>query len=102
MDTMLVVILPVLLFTFGIILLIVLIVLGIKLIIMLEKVDRVVDNVEDKLNSLNSTFSLIDNVTDGIALFSDSIVNTLAGLVYKLFGKKKKKCKKEKEESIDE
>ncbi len=98
METTLDVILPVLLYTFGIILLIVLIVLGIRLIVMLEKVDRIVDNVEDKVNSLNGVFSLIDKTTDSIALFSDSIVNALAGVFHKLFGRRKKKRKLEKEE----
>ena len=40
--------LPVLLYVVGIILLIVLIILGIRLIQILNKVDRVVDNVEEK------------------------------------------------------
>ena len=39
-------ILPVLLYVFGIILLIVLIILGIRMIQVLDKVDRIVDNVE--------------------------------------------------------
>jgi len=84
-------ILPVLLYTFGIILLVVLIVLGIRLIFILNKVDRVVDNIEDKVNSLNGTFSIIDKVTDSIAMFSDTIVNSIASLVFKIFKKKKKK-----------
>lgn len=99
MDGTLNVILPVLLYIFGIILLIVLIVLGIRLIAMLEKVDRLVDNVEDKVNSLNGAFALIDKTTDSIALISDSIVNAIAGLIHKLVGKKNKK---KKEESIYE
>lgn len=101
MDSTLNVILPVLLYIFGIILLIVLIVLGIRLIVMLEKVDRLVDNVEDKVNSLNGAFALIDKTTDSIALISDSIVNAIAGLIHKLVGKKNKN-KKKKEESIYE
>lgn len=105
MDTMLDTVLPILLYTFGIILLIVLIVLVMQLIQTLKKVDKIVDNVEGKVNSLNGVFSLIDKTTDSIALFSDSIVNALASLVYKFVGKKKKK-KTEKiekeEESIDE
>ena len=104
MNTTLDIVLPVLLYTFGIILLIVLIILVIKLIMMLEKVDRIVDNGEGKVNSLDGLFMLIDKTTDSIALFSDSIVNALAGLVYRLFGKKAKKKKKhiEEEENVDE
>ena len=57
----------------------------------MKKVDRIVDNVDDKVNSLNGIFSLIDKTTDSIALFSDSIVNSLASLIYKFIGKNKKK-----------
>lgn len=89
--------LPVLLYTFGIILLIVLIILGIRLIMILDKFDRVVDNIEGKVNSLNSFFSIIDKATDSIALISDSVVNTVASLVFKIFKKKKGK-----EDDIDE
>ena len=97
MDSTLNMILPVLLCVFGIILLVVLIILGIRLIVMLEKVDRLVDNVENKVNSLNGAFALIDRTTDGIALISDSVVNAIAGLVHRLIGKKNRK-KKEKED----
>lgn len=89
--------LPVLLYTFGIILLIVLIILGIRLIIILDKFDRVVDNIEGKVNSLNGFFSIIDKAADSIALISDSVVNTVASLVFKIFKKKKGK-----EDDIDE
>lgn len=90
-------ILPVLLYTFGIILLIVLIILGIRLIMMLDKLDRVVDNIEGKVNSLNGFFSVVDKATDGIALISDSVVNTIASLIFRIFKKKKGK-----EDDIDE
>lgn len=102
METTLDVILPVLLYTFGIILLIVLIVLGIRLIVMLEKVDRIVDNVEDKVNSLNGAFSLFDKTIDSIALLSDSIVNALSGVVHKLFGRRKKRRKSEEDDDLYE
>lgn len=102
MDNTLNLILPVLLYVFGIILLIVLIVLGIKLIMMLGKVDRLVDNVEDKVNSLNRAFSLIDKTTDSIALLSDTIVNAIARLVHSLVGKKSNKKSKKEEEDTDE
>lgn len=102
MNTMLDVILPVLLYTFGIILVIVLIALVLQLIQILKKVDRIVENVDDKVNSLNGIFSLIDKTTDSIALFSDSIVNALASLVYKFIGKNKKKKKIKEEEYENE
>ena len=102
MNTMLDVILPVLLYTFGIILVIVLIILVLQLIQIMKKVDRIVENVDDKVNSLNGIFSLIDKTTDSIALFSDSIVNSLASIIYKFIGKNKKKKKLKEEECENE
>ncbi len=82
--------LTIFLYILGIILLIVLIVLGIKCIHVLNKVDRIVDNVEDKVTSLDGLFGVVDKVTDGIVLASDSIISSGADFLSKLFRKKKK------------
>jgi len=81
--------LPMMLYICGIILLIVLIVLGIKLIMILDKVDRVVDNVEQKVNSLNTAFSIIDRTTDGIIGIGNTIVSAITSLTNKLMKKNK-------------
>ncbi len=83
--------LPMLLYMFGIILLIVLIVLGLKLIQMLNKVDRLVDNIEQKVNTLNGAFSLIDKATDKIAMLSDTLVTAVSKAAHKVFNRKNKK-----------
>ena len=94
-------VLPVLLYCVAIILLVVLIILSIKLIIMLNKVDKVVDNVSDKVNSLNGIFSFIDRTTDSLAMISDTVINSIASFVFKLF-RKKRTSKKSEEEFEDE
>lgn len=81
-------ILPVLLYIAGIILLIVLIILGIRLIQILNKVDRVVDNVEAKVNSLNSVFDVVGRATDTLAVIGDSIVTGVTGVISRFFSKK--------------
>lgn len=88
---MLNVILPVLLYMAGIILLIVLIILGIRLIQILNKVDRVVDNVEEKVNSFNLAFDVISKATDTLAVVGDSVVGAIAGGISRMFNKKNKK-----------
>lgn len=85
------IVLPVLLYTFGIILLIVLIILGIRLIQILDKVDRVVDNVEEKVNSLNGFFNVLDKTSYGMSIVGDKIVSGLIGVFSKIFNKNKKK-----------
>ena len=49
------------------------------------------DNVNVKVESLNSVFSIIDFTTDKIAFFTDKIVEVTSNLIGKLFGKKKER-----------
>ena len=81
-------VLPVLLYVAGIILLVVLTVLGIRLIQVLNKVERVVDNVEDKVNSLNTIFDVVGRATDTLALVGDSVVNGIVSVVTRFFNKR--------------
>ena len=71
----------------GSILLVVLIILGIKLINTITKFDRILDNVEVKLNSFDRLFSVVDVATDSMALISDKIVEGIVLLIKKVFRK---------------
>ena len=75
----------------AIILLIVLTIVGIKLISILDKVDKVVENVDEKVNSFNGLFSVLGRTADGLASISDSIVFGVSSAVSKVFNKYKKK-----------
>lgn len=86
--------LPTMLYMVAIALLIVLIIVGIKLINILDKVDRLVDNIENKVNSFNGALAVINKTADGIASIGDSVINGVSLGVTKLsnlFHKKKKK-----------
>lgn len=91
--------LPIVVYILLIVVLIVSIILGIKFIITMNKVEKVVDDVNEKVQSLNGFFSLIDFTTDKIALFSDKLVNILSSGISKIFGlfgsKKKEGMKNE-------
>ena len=91
-------VLPVLLYIVCIILVIVLIVLGIKLIFTLDKVNKVVDDVSDKVNSLNGIFSFIDRTTNSFALITETVIN----FIFKIFKGRKKNKEDLEEEDIDE
>jgi uncharacterized protein YoxC len=90
--------LPIVIYALIIIILIVGIILGVKSIKTMNKVEKVVDNVNDKVESLNAVFNVIDFTTDKIASFTDKIVDGVSGLFGKLFTTKKK----DKEEDLDE
>ena len=88
--TDLVTILPIILYIFGIILMIVLIILGLKLLQMFDKMDRILDNIEDKVNSLNGIFYVINKTTSSIDLISTKVVNSITNIVSRLFKRKNK------------
>ena len=82
--------LPVVLYVLGSILLVVLIILGIKMINVLNKVDKTVDDINGKLESLNGLFSIVDFTTDKIATITDTFVDYVTSLIRKLFIRNKK------------
>ena len=73
----------------GSILIIVLIVLSIKLIITMNKIENVVDDISDKVDSLNGLFSIIDFTTDKLATISERVTNGIALFINKIFKKGK-------------
>lgn len=99
-------ILIVTLYVLGIILLIVLITLCIKLIETVDKANRVIDDVEKKVKTLDGLFTAIDRVTDVVSMFSDKITENTLGILSKIkeiaSGKKKNKKRRSKEIEEDE
>lgn len=87
--------LPIVINILLIILLIVSIILGVRLIKTINKVDRVVEDVNDKVQSLNGLFSIIDFTTDKIVSITDMITDGISGLIGRLFSKKNKKIESE-------
>ena len=64
-------------------------------ILPLNKVDRVVDDVNDKVQSLNGFFHLIDFTTDKIVSITDRVVEGVSGLIGHIFKKREKNKNKE-------
>ena len=81
-------VLTIILYVLGSILLVVLIVLGIKLIITMNKIENVVDDINNKVKTLNGFFSIIDMTTDKLALLSDKFVDTVTSLIKRMFKRK--------------
>lgn len=80
------------------ILLVVLIVLGIKLINTVSRVDSFIAELEIRIRKFDKMLNLVDNVTDGMALVSDKIVDSIAFCINKMFVKKNKKGDEEIEQ----
>lgn len=82
-------VLPMLFYLFGIATFIVLIILGIRMIQILDRAEKVIDNVEEKVNTLNGIFNVINKVTTGIDLISSKVVGSVVGTIEKIFKRKK-------------
>lgn len=85
--------LPIVIYLLLIALLTIGIILGIKTIITMNKLEKVVDNVNEKVESLNSIFSIIDFTTDKIASFTDKVVEVAGNLFSKVLFRKKERMK---------
>lgn len=92
--------LQILLYVLGSILLFVLIILTVKLIMSIDRVNAILDDIEDKMKTVDEVFAVVDKITDSFSLMSDRIVDGLASVISNLFTTKKKtkKIKKETEE----
>lgn len=94
--------LPIIIYILLIIILVVGIILSIKLIMTLNKVEKVVDDVNNKVQTLNGLFHIIDYTTDKIALATDKITDGVVLFFSKIFkNKKKKKIEKKEEEEYE-
>lgn len=80
--------LQILIYMLLIALIIIFIVLGIKLIKFLAKMDKVVDDVSDKLQKTDNVFGLIDCTADIASNVSDKIVTGIFNFISNIFKKK--------------
>ncbi len=74
-----------------IVLVIVLIILVIRAIKTLGKVDKTLDDIQEKSSKLDGVFHIIDNTTDVVVGISDSIISFVASGLENLVNRKKVK-----------
>ena len=80
-------VLPIVIDILLIVLLVVGIILGIKCIHIIDKAKAVILNVEEKVNSLNALFSVVNLVNDKIAYITDKASSIIENLIGKFFNK---------------
>ncbi len=92
--------LPIVIYLLLIVIIIVGIILGIKLIITIDKVDKIVDDVNNKIERITPLFDSLGMISDKVGGFFATVISTIESIVTKIFTKNDKKRKKESE--IDE
>ena len=88
MTNFLEVYLPICIYILLIIMLIIGIILGIRLIGVMNKVDALINNIEDKVNSFNGLFNIINFANDKLTLITDKVGEAVSSLINRI-GKKK-------------
>ncbi len=83
--------LPVLVYSLLSVLIVVLIVLGIRLLETVNRVNKLLDDVEKKMDSMNGLFNVMDFVTTKATVLTDTIASTIMGAVSNLVKKRKQK-----------
>lgn len=78
-------VLPIFIYILLIGLIIIGIIIGIKLIITMNKVEKVIDNIEGKVNSLNGFFNIIEATSGKITSVYDKVISFITGIVEKVF-----------------
>ena len=73
-----------------------LIVVAVKIIINTDKVNIILEDMQQKLKSVNGFFNCLDSITDAVSLVGDVLIDRAISLIDKLIAKKK--IKKGKDE----
>lgn len=95
MEFLVELLLPLILYVVGIILIIVLIIIGIKSIKILDKVDLIVDSVEERITVFDGALRVIKAAADGVAGISDTIVSAVTSIISKILNNKKDNYKED-------
>lgn len=93
--------LPIIIYFLLIIVIVIGIILGIKLIITIDKVLKIVDDVNEKIESVSPIFNCLSIASTKVSGVIEKVMSTIENLIYKLFLKNKDKDE-EKESEIDE
>ena len=65
-----------------------LIVLTIKLTITIHKINKVVDNITEKVTALDGVFSVVNAVSNKFTFITDKVVNIIYSLIEKITKRK--------------
>lgn len=90
-------ILPIIIYILLIILLVLLIIIILRAMKTVQKIDTVVENVNEKVNSLNTFFGIIDLTTDKLTIMGSRIIDLISNFISKVFKKNKDEKVKEEE-----
>ncbi len=87
-----------LLYVLGAVLLGALIVLVIKIVYSVNRINSILDSVENKMKTVDKAFGAVDRLVDSFSAATDKVVDGIASGINKVFTRRKKKAKEKVEE----
>lgn len=93
---------PIILYFLGAVLLVVIIMLVIKLLSTVDKINILLDDVEEKSQSLNGLFDALESVGNTISKANSGIAGFITNMTKKVYKMRKKMKRKKQEEEMDE
>lgn len=87
--------LTIIIYVLLILLIMVAITIGIKLIITLGKVNELLEDVSDKVHSLDRVFEIVDVFNDKMSMVGDAVIGFISGGIRRFFKDRKKNVKEE-------
>ncbi|MEG0799344.1 MAG: hypothetical protein RR228_00445 [Bacilli bacterium] len=87
-------VLPILIYLLLAILLVICIIVGIKLINNMVKLEKMIDSIQQKVDSLKGVFDTIDFVTNKVNKLGDTIFDFVSNGIKKIFKNKEKEIDK--------
>ncbi len=82
--------LPIIVYILLIVFLVICIIIGIKVVKAMDKIDRIADNIEGKVNSLNGIFSVVDKTANRLNAAYDKTSGLFSKIVSKVASIKNK------------
>ena len=79
-------ILPVIIYVLLIIALVVVIVLGIKIIIIVDKVNAIVKDIEERIESLRDIFRIVETASNKLSFFGSRVIDGIISRINKILG----------------
>ncbi len=95
---------PIIIYILLCVLITLLIVICVKVIKTMNRVEDIVNDVDEKVKSLNGVFNIVDTVTDKLSALTEVISDSIILFIKGLFKKKRKKAVKAEiveEEDLD-
>ena len=90
--------LPIIIYILLCILIVLLIVICVKVLRSINKVEKIIDDVDTKVKSINGVFHVMDNLTDKLSVIVEGISDSIVGVVKAISNKRKKKKYEEEED----